>query len=166
MNEILIEAFRHKLWAVKSLIAACRNLTDEQLIRPGIRYGSILATLNHIVLTDAGYLASLGCGRADWASDTNETNDFQELTSRAEECGARWDRFLKKPVEGERLVYLDNGTYETHAAVVVMQALHHVSAHGEQVCASLKAMGIESPDVQPWELADQTGRSRWLPPQR
>ena len=149
---------------MKTLIAACQVLSVDELTRAGPRYGSILATLNHIVLTDAGYLASLGCGRAEWASDGNETNDFHELVARADECGARWERFLKEPVDGERLVYLDAGTYETHAAVVVMQALHHVSAHGEQVCASLKAMGIEPPDIQPWELADQTGRSRWVLP--
>ncbi|MEO8447069.1 MAG: hypothetical protein ABI528_06215 [bacterium] len=114
-----------------------------------IRYGNILSTLNHIILTDAGYLASLGCGRAGWASADNETNDFRELAARADDCGARWEQFLKEPVDGERIVYLDNGTYETHAAVVVMQALHHVSAHGEQVCASLI----------PGRVSSSTGRS-------
>lgn len=83
MNEILIEAFRHKLWAMKSLLAACQDLPVDLLTRPGPRYGSILSTLNHIILTDAGYLASLGLGRASWASDGNDTNDFRELATRA-----------------------------------------------------------------------------------
>jgi uncharacterized damage-inducible protein DinB len=166
MNEILIEAFQHKLWAMKTLIVACQDRSTDELTRPGPRYGSILATLNHIVLADAGYVASLGGGRADWASDDNETNDLHELAARAEESGARWERLLQEPVDGERLAFLDDGAYETHAAVVVMQALHHVTAHGEQVCASLKAMGVEAPDIQPWALADATGRSRWLRPQQ
>ena len=165
MNEILIEAFRHKLWAMKTLIGACQDRSVDELTRPGPRFGSILATLNHLVLADAGYVASLGGGRAAWASDDHETNDLNELVARAEESGARWERFLQGPVDGERLAFLDAGAYETHAAVVVMQALHHVSAHGEQVCASLKALGVEAPDLQPWALADATGRSRWLRPQ-
>ena len=164
MNEILVEAFRHKLWAMKTLIAACQGRPIEELTRPGPRYGSILSTLNHIVLADAGYLASLGAGRADWASHDNETSDLRELAARADESGARWERFLQEPIDGERLVYLDEGTYETHASVVVIQALHHVSAHAEQACACLKALGAPVPDLQPWELADTTGRSRWLRP--
>jgi hypothetical protein len=49
-----------------------------------------------------------------------------------------------------------------HTAVVVIQALHHASIHGEQVCKALEAMGFEPPDLQPWAYADETGRSRWL----
>ena len=166
MNEILIDAFRHKLWVVKTLIAACQDRSMDELTRPGARYGSILATLNHLVLADAGYVASLGGGRADWASNGNETTDLRELAARADESGARWERYLQEPVDGEQLAFLDDGAYETHAAVVLLQALHHVSAHGEQVCASLKALGVEPPDIQPWELADTTGRSRWLRPEK
>jgi uncharacterized damage-inducible protein DinB len=166
MNEILIEAFRHKLWAVKTLIAACQDRSTDELTRPGPRFGSILATLNHLVLADAGYIASLGGGRADWASHDNETSDLHELAARAYESGARWEQFLREPVDGERLAFLDDGAYETHAAVVIIQALHHISAHGEQVCASLKALGVEAPDIQPWALADETGRSRWLRPEQ
>jgi uncharacterized damage-inducible protein DinB len=166
MNAILIEAFRHKRWVVKTLIAACKDRSVDELARPGARFGSILATLNHLVLADAGYVASLGGSRADWASNDNETNDLRELAARAEETGTRWEQFLQKPVDGEHLAFLDDGAYETHAAVVVVQAQHHVSAHGEQVCACLKAMGVAPPDIQPWELADATGRSRWLRPEK
>jgi len=166
MNEILLEAFRHKLWAMKTLIAACRGRSADELASPGLRFGSIIATLNHLVLADAGYVASLGGGRAAWASHDHETNDLDEIAARAEESGARWERLLREPVDGEKLAFLDGGAYETHAAVVLMQALHHVSAHGEQVCASLKAMGVAAPDLQPWALADATGRSRWLRPEQ
>ena len=162
MNEVLIEAFRHKVWATKALIAACEDRSVDELTRPAAGFGSILATLNHLVLADAGYVASLGGGRAIWAVADNETNDLRELAARAEESGARWERFLREPVDGEHLALLDDGAYETHAAVVVVQALHHVSVHGEQVCACLRALGAEPPDLQPWALADATGRSRWL----
>ena len=136
MNEILIEAFQQKDWAMKALIAACEGCSVDELTRPAAGFGSILATLNHLVSADAGYVASLGGGRAVWAV-----------------------------ADSERLSFLDDGAYETHAAVVVMQALHHASVHGEQVCKGLEALGRESPDLQPWAYADETGRSRWLRPE-
>ena len=133
-------------------------------MRPAVGLGSILATLSHLVVTDARYVATLDGGPPAWL-DEAETNDLRELLALAEETGERWQRFLQQPVDGERLVTLDAGAYETHVAVVVVQALHHVSIHGEQVCACLTALGVEPPDVQPWALADETGRSRWLWPQ-
>jgi uncharacterized damage-inducible protein DinB len=166
MNEILIEAFRQKDWATKALIAACEQRSVDELTQPAPGFGSNLATLNHLVLADAGYLASLGGGRAVWAAVADsETNDLRELAARAEESGARWERFLREPIDGERLAFLDDGAYETHAAVVVIQALHHVSVHGEQVSAYLAALGADPPDLQPWAYADETGRSRWLRPE-
>lgn len=165
MGDLLVDAFRHKAWALKTLIAACEGLSVEELNRPGPVVGSILATLNHLVLSDAGYVASLGAGRASWATPGGETDDLIELAARAEESSGRWERLIADRPDGERLVYLDDGAYETHASVVIMQALHHVAAHGEQVRAGLKALGHEPPDVQPWALADATGRSRWLRPE-
>jgi uncharacterized damage-inducible protein DinB len=165
MNEVLIEAFQQKTWAMKVLIAACEKLSADELRRPAAGFGSIQATLNHLVMADAGYVASLGGGRAAWAVTGGETDDLRELAARVDESNSRWERFLHEPIDGERLVFLDDGAYETHAAVVVMQALHHASIHGEQVCASLTSMGIEAPDLQPWAYADETGRSRWLRPE-
>jgi uncharacterized damage-inducible protein DinB len=165
MNELLLDAFRHSAWAKERLIAACGSLSPEELRRPAPgSFGSILATLNHLVITDANYVARLDDGPPAWL-DEETAIDLSKLLTLAEETADRWQRFLREPVNGERIVTLDKGAYETHAGVVVVQALHHVSVHGEQVCASLTALGIEPPDVQPWALADETGRSRWLRPQ-
>lgn len=165
MNELLLDAFRHSAWAKERLIAACGSLSPEELMRPAPgSFGSILATLNHLVITDANYVARLDDGPPAWL-DEEAANDLSKLLTLAEETADRWQRFLRELVNGERIVTLDKGAYETHASVVVVQALHHVSVHGEQVCASLTALGIEPPDVQPWALADETGRSRWLRPQ-
>jgi uncharacterized damage-inducible protein DinB len=47
---------------------------------------------------------------------------------------------------------------EVRAGVIVAQALHHGNAHREQICAILTSLGIEPPDIQPWECAWATGR--------
>ncbi len=165
MNEIWIEAFQQKLWATKLLLAACADRSVDELTRSAPGFGSILATLNHLVSTDAAYMASLGGDRPAWSMAGSETTDLSELAARAEQTGAKWERYLRQPIDGERLAFLDNGAYETHAAIVIIQALHHVTLHGEQVCAALTAMGFEAPDLQPWAYADETGRSRWLRPE-
>ena len=71
---------------------------------------------------------------------------------------------LSLPDDAVRRVHLDDGTYETHAAIVTGQPLHNGSAHREQICAILRDFGLDPPEVQPWDFADATGRSRWIKP--
>jgi uncharacterized damage-inducible protein DinB len=154
----LEDAFRHSVWASKTLIAVCRGLNDDRLTRTAGGYGSILATLNHYVLSDAGYTRQLTGVTASW----EDTGDLAELERRVEETGSVWLRFASEPFDAERILVLEDGAYEVHAGVVLAQALHHASVHREQVCAALTALGVEPPDVQPWAYADATGRGRWL----
>lgn len=164
MNEALYEAFRHSAWATKTLIAACRDLSVEQLTRPAPGFGSILATLNHFLLSDAGYAAILTGDRPAWATDGNETHDFDQLEARVDETASLWEQLLAEPLDAERLLILEDGAYECYAGVVVAQALHHANAHREQICACFTGIGIQPPDVQPWAYADATGRGRWRSP--
>jgi uncharacterized damage-inducible protein DinB len=162
MNEILREAFRHGAWATKTLMATCRHLSIEQLMRPARGFGSILATLNHVILSDAGYAAILTGVRPAWAADGNETDDLDQLEARADETARLWERILGEPVDAERLLMLDAGEYECYAGVVVSQALHHAIAHREQIRAGVAALGVQPPDLQPWAYAVETGRAHWL----
>ncbi len=161
MNEILQEAFRYSAWATKTLIAACSDLSIEQLKRPARGFGSILATLNHVVLSDADYVATLTGVCPAWAADGNETDDLDQVEARVDETARLWEQLLAEPVDAERLLLLDEGTYECHAAVVVAQALHHANAHREQIRAGLRDLEVQPPDVQPWEYALATGRAHW-----
>ena len=161
MNEILLDAFRHSAWATRTLVDACRPLTAEQRTRPGRAFGSVVATLNHIVSCDADYAAQLGAAHPAWARGGNATDDLDQLAARAAETASAWLLLLGGPLDAERLLVLDNGRYEVSAGVVVAQALQHASAHREQVRAALKEMGANPPDLQPWAYADATGRGRW-----
>jgi uncharacterized damage-inducible protein DinB len=161
MNEVLQEAFRHGAWASSTLIAACRGVSADQLRRPARGFGSLLATLNHVVLADAGYAAILTGMRPAWATRGGETDDLDQLEARVHETARLWDRFLGEPFDAGRLLLLDEGTYECPAAVVVAQALHHGHAHREQVRAGIAELGVRPPDLQPWAYADATGRARW-----
>ena len=168
-NATLKEAFRHQAWATRELLAFCAQLRPEQLSQPrptplaGDR-GSILETFDHIVCTDGGYLGALTGHRLGWAHERGLSSVLGELAPRVDETESLWMGFLSLPDDAVRRVLLDDGTYETHAAIVTAQALHHGSAHREQICAILRDLGLEAPEVQPWDFADATGRSRWIKP--
>src|SRR5439155_11981549 len=50
MGDGLLETFRHNGWANRALLDACRHLSEEQLGATAEgTYGSVLATLQHIV---------------------------------------------------------------------------------------------------------------------
>ena len=169
-NATLKEAFRHHAWATRELLAFCAQLRPEQLsqARPaplaGV-HGSILETFDHIVCSDGGYLGALTGHRPAWAHERGLSSDLGELAPRVDEAEALWMGFLSLPDDAARKVFLDDGTYETHSAIVTAQALHHGSAHREQICAILRDFGLDPPEVQPWDFADATGRSRWIKPE-
>ena len=166
-NATLKEAFRHHAWATRGLLAFCTQLRPDQLSQPRPAplagdHGSILETFDHIVCTDGGYLGALTGHRPAWAHERGRSFELGELAPRVDEAEALWLGCLSLPDDAVRRVHLDDGTYETHAAIVTAQALHHGSAHREQICAILRDFGLEPPDLQPWHFADATGRSRWI----
>ncbi len=161
MNDVLLDAFRHHSWATKRLLAVCRTLSEEHLTAGApTSFGSILATLNHVIMSDAGYLRSLAGTSPTWLLERAETADVDQLYQRVEETERNWERFLSQPLDGERVLLLDHGTYEAHAGVLIAQALHHGNAHREQMCAMLTGFGMVPPDIQAWAYADATGRGR------
>ena len=168
-NATLKEAFRHHAWATRELLTFCAQVLPEQLSLPRPAplagdHGSILETFDHIVCSDGGYIGALTGHRVSWASERGLSADLGELASWVDEAEALWNGFLGLTDAGARKVFLDAGTYETHAAIVTAQALHHGSAHREQICAILRDFGLDPPDLQPWAFADATGRSRWIKP--
>ncbi len=158
MNGALLETFRHNGWATRRLLRFCRDLSEDQLGASATgTYGSVRATFNHVVLSDGRYLRRLAGGGPAWVDRCDEA-DLGELAAWAEEAGTLWERVLSEPVDAERVVVVDDGALEVRAGVIVAQALHHGNAHREQICAILTSLGVEPPDIQPWEYAWATGR--------
>ena len=159
-SDALLDLVRHHMWATTTLIEACRELSDEQLTAPGhASFGSILETLNHFIGSDAHYMCQLG-GRPPTWSETHGDVGLDQLASRADDLSSAWESFLAADVfEAGRGLVLpeDEGVYRTHAGIVLAQVLFHATAHREQVCTMLTALGIEPPDTQPWAYADATG---------
>ena len=161
MNETLRDAFRHNSWATKELLMACRSLSTDQLTLPVVgSFGSILATFNHLILSDAGYVRRFANSVPAWWVMRDESADLDQLAMRVDETAQLWEQVLAAPLDAEQLIILNDGAYEAHAGVIIAQALHHGSAHREQICSMLTNFGAEPPNVQVWAYAEATGRGR------
>jgi uncharacterized damage-inducible protein DinB len=165
-KSIVQDAFGHHVWATLRLLEACAALSADQLATavPGT-YGSILATMRHVVGSDSGYLFRLTAGRISRIEE--EQMGLQELRAVMERNGAAWPKVVGPDLDPDTVVVgrSDDGS-ETHAPVGirVAQALHHGTDHRSQVCTALTTLGIEPPAIDVWDFGLDTGRSKELPP--
>jgi uncharacterized damage-inducible protein DinB len=165
-GSLLRDAFGHHVWATERLIDACTTLGPEQLgaAVPGT-YGSILATLRHLVGADAGYLFAMTDGRVPLVDE--EQMGLAELRAVMERHGADWSSLLEQDLDPDAIVVRrrDDGS-EGHAplGIRLAQALHHGSDHRSQVCTALTTLGVAAPEIDVWDFAWQDGRLVEVPP--
>ena len=169
MNGALEEAYRAHAWATRRLLDFCRGLTAEQLAagHNDATGWTIPQTLTHLVSADGYYVGTLsGSGRPvpRWNEDEDPAWSTEDLVERSARLAGLWDAYLKLPDDADRLVMLDNGTFECRAGVVAAHALHHGDLHREQVCSIIRGLGVEPPDLQTWEYAVDEGRARFVTP--
>ena len=162
MDELLAEAFRHNAWATKRLLEFCGGLSADQLnaTAPGT-FGTIVATFNHVINSDANYLPKTKITRPAWAANEDDVvTDLSVLASRVDETAKLWEKYLGDPLDAKYKLSLDGGAYEAESSVPIVQALHHGNVHREQICSILTGLGIEPPDIQAWTYAEATGHAR------
>jgi uncharacterized damage-inducible protein DinB len=167
MNGLLLaDAFGHHVWATQRLIDTCLTLDPEQLETsvPGT-YGSILATMRHLVGADVSYLFVLSGGRSPEVDEDHM--DLRELRAVMERNGPAWSSLLVLDLDPDAVIvrHRDDGS-ESHAPIGIRlaQALHHGTDHRSQVCTALTALGVEPPPIDAWDFAEQDGRLVEVPP--
>jgi uncharacterized damage-inducible protein DinB len=168
MNPILVDMFRHNLWANLRLIEVCAALLGEALDThvPGT-FGSIRDTLGHLAGSEEGYLAALVGPVAD---ETNPT--LTTLRERALAAGRVLDLATVREhsrVSGEGLIaYVEqvegnpdvcvswgDQVYELSAALYLVQAINHATEHRSQVMTALTQVGITPPDLDGWSWSGE-----------
>jgi uncharacterized damage-inducible protein DinB len=164
MNDGLLDAFRHNAWATRKMLARCRDLTPAQLEATVIGvFGNTIATLWHIVTSEASYYSRLSGQAPAWDRKARTPPSLDELTARAEEMAARWEAFLSTPFDAERILVYDweDGTRrDVPAGVVLAQAIHHGSDHRSQINTIFTAIGVEPLDYGLWDYAEDTNRAK------
>ena len=150
MSQNLVTLFRYNRWATRQLINFCAQLTDAQLDATvnGV-YGSIRATLDHLVGAEERYTVLLTGG--SWQPTSVVAAGLTGLAERAAACStalvdiAAADQ-TERTLRGER-----NGeSYDLPALVPLSQAIHHADDHRSQIATLLTHQGIEPPDLDVW----------------
>jgi len=165
-ESMLQDAFGHHVWATLRVIDACVALNPEQLETavPGT-YGSILATIRHLVGGDAWYLETLSRNRIPGIDE--DQMDLSALRTAMERNGAAWTQILAEGPDPDTVyVAHSNDGFETHAPVGIRiaQAIHHGTDHRSQICTALTTLGLEPPAIDVWDYGIQNGRVTEIPP--
>jgi len=157
---LLVDAFAHHVWATLRLVDACLPLSPDQLeTTVEGTYGSIMATMRHLIGGDVSYLFVLTEGRIP-EIDENRM-DLIELRAAMEGNGPAWASLLAQDLDPDSVVvrHRDDGI-DSHApmGIRLAQVLHHGTDHRSQVCTALTTIGVEPPEIDVWAFAAQAGR--------
>jgi uncharacterized damage-inducible protein DinB len=153
---------KHNAWATRQLLASCRGLDQPTLDAtvPGT-YGSIIATLRHLIDAEMSYVFRLTEAWAERPWPYDEAVGLDVLEERAALLGTTLERFLAGDWDEERQGQArgeDGQVFAVRAGIFLTQALHHANEHRAHVCTILGALGHEPPDVSAWGYALATGR--------
>jgi uncharacterized damage-inducible protein DinB len=159
----LVVLVQHKTWATLRLIEHCRSLDDQELdaTSPGGAFGSIRATLQHLVGSDEGYFATL-TGERLFKRLPDAPVPLDELAERVRSLGPRWEALARDPDIQRREVTTRDG-WRTIGAVLIAQAVHHAGDHRSHVLSIIGTRGLELPginigeDLDVWHYAIATG---------
>jgi uncharacterized damage-inducible protein DinB len=165
-TSLLSDAFAHHVWATERLIDACAVLSPEQLATPAPgTYGSIIGTLRHLVGADGWYLSFYDDARAARIDEEGDAG-LPELRAAMTANGPIWLELLAGELDPDAdVVEIGDTGWEFHAptGIRLAQVLHHGTDHRSQMCTVFTSLGVTPPDIDVWDYADATGRSRSVP---
>ena len=152
----LLELCRHKTWATLRLIEHCQSLDAEHLnaTLPG-RYGTISATLRHVVKADEDYFSVLTSEQLSGLLPDGLVS-LDELAQRIRRLGPHWEVMVQDPdLSGRRVTCLDGVSWP--GAVLLAQMIHHADDHRTHILSILGARGLEEPRLDVWAYAQAAG---------
>ncbi|TMB96775.1 MAG: DUF664 domain-containing protein [Chloroflexi bacterium] len=168
-NPFLHRQMLHDTWATGKLIERCRKLAPDQLelTTPGT-YGTIRATLQHIVSADEGYLVRL-TGTPLHAMPFRQTDPatLDDIAAHLEHVKDAVERlFSGPPLDAERILTdtplrpAGAPRFEMATWAPATQLIYHGVDHRSQIDTILSVHGLETIDMQVWPYAIELGASR------
>jgi uncharacterized damage-inducible protein DinB len=150
---------RHNLWANRALLEFCAGLDRAALDRatPGT-YGTLLATIQHVVSGEQWYVWILSGERIGTPIDENVPQPLEDLISIATRTGERAIE-LASSDDADRRVKVDGKDWS--AGTIYAQLVHHGNEHRGQAKSILGANGIEPPGVSAWGFATDDRNTSW-----
>jgi uncharacterized damage-inducible protein DinB len=155
-SQILEQLYEHNNWANRAIIAACAQLSDEQLDAhaKSVTKGSIRFTLWHLMAAQQRYLTLLTGmePRFQWEAPP----PFAELQEAANVSGAGLLRLARQEPQAVLKTQFRGKEYSMEPWVVMLQAITHATEHREQIKSMLTALGVPPPELEGWTYGDVT----------
>lgn len=155
---IAVEFLRYNRWANLRLIDACSKLTPEQLdVGAPEVYGSIYATLAHIVRSEAGYLRRITANDLQPPFDWKAAPALADIRPFAEQVAAALIEAAARMQYGDTLERTwDDPEWagfppRFKAVGMLIQVLNHGDEHRTNVTTLLAQQGIQPPTLDGWE---------------
>jgi uncharacterized damage-inducible protein DinB len=148
----LVELIRYNNWANAQVVAACLQLTSDQLAAttPGA-YGSIHETLGHLISAEADYVGRI-TGRGPQPPFRWEDGpSVAQLAAFAEQVAAALldvaehtppTQLVHEEEEGEFIDY--------QARHLFIQTINHGIEHRTNITTTLSGLGLAAPEVDGW----------------
>ena len=153
MSAGLGDFFKYNLWANLHLLDACENLSDAQLdATTRGTFGSVRATLMHIVAGEEGYVQRFTGQRPEPALREHDPfPGFDELRRRARLSGEEMIAIAEQWEQGEMLYIFYQGQFFAVPAIfVLIQAINHATDHRSQIATVLSQQDVTLPELDGW----------------
>lgn len=159
MNTIdtLTTLFDHNRWANLRLLEQCAVLTAEQLNATVVgTYGTLRDTLQHIATSEQSYFSRISTGKRTSRPEGAPDLTMAEIADSLKTTGAGLVEWATK-IQAQDTVEIDwDGTpVMVPKSIVLSQVINHATEHRAQVTAIMTQLGIEPPNLQPWEYFDE-----------
>ena len=153
MRTHFLQLAAYNAWANARLYTAAGSLGEAAIDRPleGAYFGSLLGTLNHILVADRLWLARLeGEAQPHGRLDERPYGDYAALHRARIEHDARLPAFIGTLTTGEIEADLDyrdmGGTARTlPRRIILTHIINHATHHRGQAHHQLKQLGMDEP---------------------
>lgn len=152
-TDTLTTIFSHNLWANLVLLEHCAAMTSEQLDSIVIgAFGSIRDTLEHIVTAEQSYLSRVSTGRRSKRPADAPPMTLAEMIESARTTGVGLLEWAPKiQPEDTADTDWDGIPRDVPRTIILAQVIDHAIEHRAQVAVMMTQLGIEPPNLQPWE---------------
>jgi uncharacterized damage-inducible protein DinB len=135
-------------------------LTGEQLEATMIgAYGSIHATLQHIVRAEQSYFSRLSTGQPYRHPEGAPPMTITEMVEAMRTTGIGLIEWAPKVPAGDTVQVDWEGTpRDVPKSIILTQAINHATEHRAQIMAILTQLGIEPPDLDSWSYFDELAK--------
>jgi uncharacterized damage-inducible protein DinB len=151
-DSTLIDFIRYNNWANAQICAACERLTPEQAraSAPG-SYGSIHATLGHLIAAEADYVGRLTGSAPEPPFQWTDPPSVADLAAFAPAVASALLDAAQRIPPTQIVHEEEEGNFADYQArVLFLQAVNHGIEHRTNITTILSSLGLEAPEVDGW----------------